>query len=117
MIGQPVRLWVVKSKRRGGFPRRAPILALAGPGAESALCEALNRLSGRSQRGDSAWKKTLDHLLSLVYGDLNIDGESIDVKGNAGGPRAPSRRLSVDFRRYLAGSGVRRITVEAAGPA
>ena len=27
---------------------------------------SLKELSGRSQRGDSAWNKTLDHLLSLL---------------------------------------------------
>jgi hypothetical protein len=53
-------------KRDGDCPRRVPTFVLAGPGAESALLPSRNRLSGRSQRGDSAWCKTLDHLLSLL---------------------------------------------------
>jgi hypothetical protein len=55
--------------------RRAPFLKLAGPGAESALGQA-QMLSGRSQRGDSAWYKTLDHLLSLLVETLIYPGES-----------------------------------------
>src|SRR5437879_5305646 len=35
-------------------------------------------LSGRSQRGDSAWCKTLDHLLSLLM--VSIGSESAPVK-------------------------------------
>ena len=44
-------------------PRPSP--KLAEPGGKTALSEAL-RLSGRPQRGDSAWNETLDHLLSLL---------------------------------------------------
>jgi hypothetical protein len=40
--------------------RNSLVQALRRPVAK--LCE----LSGRSQRGDSAWCKTLDHLLSLL---------------------------------------------------
>jgi len=54
---------------RGGMPRRAPFLKLAGPGAGNALKAKPIKLSGRSQRGDSAWNKTLDHLLSLLMGN------------------------------------------------
>src|SRR5580698_6112949 len=53
-------------KTRRNDPVASQLLQLAGPGAESALLPGLNRLSGRSQRGDSAWCKTLDHLLSLL---------------------------------------------------
>jgi hypothetical protein len=53
-------------KRRGGIAPVAPrFFALAGPGLRAPRCQALG-LSGRSQRGDSAWYKTLDHLLSLL---------------------------------------------------
>src|SRR5213080_255246 len=40
-------------------------------------------LSGRSQRGDSAWCKTLDHLLSLLMETLSIGRDSPPVKGFA----------------------------------
>jgi hypothetical protein len=62
----------IPTKRRGGIaPAASRRLKLAGPGAESALfAKPLGRLSGRSQRGDSAWCKTLNHLLSLLVETL-----------------------------------------------
>src|SRR3984893_13786959 len=54
------------TKTRRDYSRRVPTFVLAGPGAESARLQSLKKLSGRSQRGDSAWCKTLDHLLSLL---------------------------------------------------
>lgn len=44
-----------KKKRDGIAPVAFQLLQLAGPGAESTLCQAKAKLSGRSQRGDSAW--------------------------------------------------------------
>ena len=54
-------------KRRDGMTPSRPnscnslVQALRAP-----CCQAQRSLSGRSQRGDSAWCKTLDHLLSLL---------------------------------------------------
>jgi hypothetical protein len=59
-------LSVARKKTRRDDPVASQLLKLAGPGAESALLPGPNRPSGRSQRGDSAWCKTLDHLLSLL---------------------------------------------------
>jgi len=39
----------------GWLPSRPNFCKLAGPGAESAPVPGLNKPSGRSQRGDSAW--------------------------------------------------------------
>src|ERR1700682_4586770 len=58
--------WNDEKKTRRDCSRRVPtfvnslVQALRAP-----RCEA-QELSGRSQRGDSAWCKTLDHLLSLL---------------------------------------------------
>jgi len=41
--------------------RNSLVQALRAP-----CLQSLKELSGRSQRGDSAWYKTLDHLLSLL---------------------------------------------------
>src|SRR4029077_19794301 len=63
----------IRSRQRAprDFSRRARTsFKLAGPGAEKRLQAKLPKLSGRSQRGDSAWYKTLDHLLSLLMGGL-----------------------------------------------
>jgi len=54
-------------------------------------------LSGRSQRGDSAWNKTLDHLLSLINGTLNIATESARVKSAFG----PNPLEQIAFRRQV----------------
>src|SRR5260370_32411369 len=70
-----------KPKRRDGNPPVASqLLKLAGPGLRAPRCQALRKLSGRSQRGDSAWCKTLDHLLSLLV-ETSIRSESRPVKG------------------------------------
>src|SRR5262249_4938743 len=56
----------IKTRREGS--RRVPIVELAGqaPGAPSKPDQPVRR----SQRGDSACDKTLDHLLSLLVGVL-----------------------------------------------
>ena len=54
-----------KKDATGWLPSR-PNLCTRWSGAESALLRSLKELSGRPQRGDSAWCKTLDHLLSLL---------------------------------------------------
>ena len=59
-------LFQIKKSATGWLPSRPNFCKLAGPGAESAPVPGLNKPSGRSQRGDSAWCKTLDHLLSLL---------------------------------------------------
>ena len=60
----PLRWW--QKGAAGLLPSRPNFFVLAGPGAESALLPSPKMPSGRSQRGDSAWCKTLDHLLSLL---------------------------------------------------
>lgn len=55
------------NKRRGGIAPVAPQPCARWSRAESAPMPGHKRQpSGRSQRGDSAWYKTLDHLLSLL---------------------------------------------------
>jgi hypothetical protein len=54
-----------KKTRRDGS-RRVPTFVTRWSRAESAPMPGSNQPSGRSQRGDSAWCKTLDHLLSLL---------------------------------------------------
>lgn len=57
--------WCSEKARRAVPPR--PDVILAGPVAEP---PAMRREpNGRSQRGDSALNKTLDHLLSFVVGN------------------------------------------------
>jgi hypothetical protein len=79
-------------KARRDCSRRAVVFSLAGPGAGSALkgqisrLRGLKRLSGRSQRGDSAWNKTLDHLLSLLM-ETSIYAANSDLLSSRTGPR------------------------------
>ena len=56
---------LLAEKRRGGI---APAASIAFVSLVQALRAPFAWLkpSGRSQRGDSAWNKTLDHLLSLL---------------------------------------------------
>ena len=57
-------------KRRGGkLPSRPNFFHSLVQALRAPCCRASGltlELSGRSQRGDSAWNKTLDHLLSLL---------------------------------------------------
>jgi hypothetical protein len=48
---------------------------------ERPVAKPQEKPSGRSQRGDSAWNKTLDHLLSLCWWNLSIGTDSARVKG------------------------------------
>src|SRR5262249_47286827 len=67
--------------------RRAQLLNSLVQGWKRPDAELERLLSGRSQRGDSAWNKTLDHLLSFDNGTLNIVPESAGVK-SAFGPNS-----------------------------
>ena len=102
---QCLRRLAGQKKGAAGCPV-APNSCLAGPGLRAPRCQALSRkLSGRSQRGDSAWDKTLDHLLSLVSGDLSISGDSATVKARPDG--SGRERQPVTKRRGSAQGGLR----------
>src|SRR5262245_46140217 len=74
---------MVTKNAAGLLPPRST-LELAGPGLEAPRCQVKKSPSGRSQRGDSARNKTLDHLLSLIDGIPNIGRESVRVKAGIG---------------------------------
>jgi hypothetical protein len=57
-------------EKRGEIALAAPFLETRWSRAESAPMPNAKTFSGRSQRGDSAWYKTLDHLLSLLVEGL-----------------------------------------------
>ena len=85
-----------KKKRGGKGSRRAPTVVTRwsrrfGRPLPDWPRLSSRRPSGRPQRGDSAWDKTLDHLLSLVDRTLNIGGSRPVLKralsGGTGGQR------------------------------